>query len=146
MNAPVMDEFFSDFNNRIKLQRLLDNEKFPRKVDKVWGGEHILELNKNYCFKRIEIKKGHKTSLQYHQFKRETNFLASGEAMYYWRDAKGYTHKKEVSAGFFVTLQPGEVHRFEALTDLVLFEASSPEIWDVERIDDDYGREGTSEP
>lgn len=145
MSEPLGD-FFVEFNNAKQLEKVLASEKVPRKVDKAWGCEHILELNKNYCFKRIEINKGHKTSLQYHVHKHETNYLACGTARYHWRDEDGFMHSKEVSPGFFVTLKPKEVHRFEALTNIVLFEASSPEIWDVVRIKDEYGREGTSAP
>lgn len=118
----------------------------PKAVTKAWGKEEWLELNPHYCFKRIEIKQGHKTSLQFHRDKIETNHLAAGSALYHWYDPDGTHHSDSIEPGFCVTIKPGQIHRFEALTDIVLFEASTPEVWDVVRLEDDYNRKGTSEP
>ena len=51
----------------------------------------------------------------------------------------------ELKSGQFVHLKPGDKHRFEALEDLTLFEASSPQVHDVVRIEDDFNRKGTSD-
>jgi mannose-6-phosphate isomerase-like protein (cupin superfamily) len=115
-------------------------------VEKAWGEERWLSLTDKYCFKRITLKQGHLTSLQYHEFKHETTYIESGTALFYWMDENKVVHSKEVGPGFSVVLKPFEVHRFEALTDLVLFEASTPEVHDVVRLEDSYGRKGTSNP
>lgn len=106
-------------------------------VEKPWGREMWLGLTDKFCFKRIEIKQGYKTSLQLHEFKSETIYLAEGSARFF-RNGTQYDFVQE---GFTVTIMPGDVHRFEALTDIVLYEASTPEIWDVVRLEDSYGRE-----
>ena len=159
MNAPDFSNFrdLNDLADKIKLHTeecarqkriasIIQEQEFPRTVSKAWGEELHIAYNKNYCFKRIKINAGHKTSLQYHETKHETNYLVLGRAMYHWIDSTGTLHTKPVEEGFFVTLAPGEIHRFEAITDIVLFEASTPEIWDVVRLEDSYGRQGTSAP
>jgi mannose-6-phosphate isomerase len=109
-------------------------------VEKPWGREQWLSLTDEYCFKRIEIRAGHKTSVQYHRKKEETNFLAAGEALFYSIDENGKLTPQKVGPGFFVHLPPGTVHCFEAVTDIVLMEASNKHVDDVVRINDDYGR------
>lgn len=109
-------------------------------VEKPWGREIWLALTDAYCFKRIEIKAGHKTSLQYHNQKEETNYLDAGSAVFHTVGEDGKLFGTEVEAGFFVHLPPGVVHAFEAKTDIVLMEASTIHVDDVVRLDDDYGR------
>jgi len=109
-------------------------------VEKPWGWEQVIAKNDIYCLKRIMINAGHKTSLQYHEKKRETNFILKGEAIVTIGENK-YT----LGPGSVINLEPGVIHRIEAITDVVLVEASSPEIDDVVRIEDSYGRKGTSE-
>ena len=109
-------------------------------VEKPWGREIWLALTDEYCFKRIEIIAGHKTSVQYHERKEETNFLTEGTAIFYALNADGQLVGTEVNAGFFVHLPPGVVHAFEAKTDIVLMEASNKHVGDVVRLEDDYGR------
>jgi mannose-6-phosphate isomerase-like protein (cupin superfamily) len=114
-----------------------------RIVEKPWGREVWLALNELYCFKRIEINKGHKTSFQYHKFKTETIYLAEGEARFIYGPrgtGENFPENCVVKSGFVITLRPGDQHRFEALTDIVLYEASTNEVWDVVRIEDSYDR------
>jgi mannose-6-phosphate isomerase len=117
-----------------------------RVVEKKWGSETWLALTKDYCFKRIVLLAGCKTSLQFHNQKEETNHIASGRGLYWYEDETGKLASKEISAGFTVHIPPGTVHRFEAIDDIVLFEASTIHVEDVVRLQDDYGREGTSTP
>ena len=63
-------------------------------VYKPWGKEEWLELNEKYCYKRIYINAGHKTSYQYHDFKRETNYLISGKAEIWLENDEGVVEKK----------------------------------------------------
>ncbi len=115
-------------------------------VEKPWGKEEWLGLTDRHCLKKITLNKGFLTSLQYHEKKEETTYIESGSALFYFHDERGELQSKEVGPGFSVTLLPGEIHRFEALEDLVMFEASTPEVMDVIRLEDSYNRKGTSNP
>lgn len=104
-------------------------------VEKPWGYEIWFELNDKYCFKKLFIKSGHKLSLQYHQYKKETLLLISGDAIL-------TIDREEIHFGQndFITIDPGTLHRIEAVTDCVVLEASTPEVTDVVRVSDDYER------
>lgn len=128
--------------------REISKLSYPRIIEKPWGEECIYSYNKFYCCKKILIKKGHVTSLQYHNEKTETSYIHEGRARV-WLKRKGekeFTIFEDVGPGFFVYLTPGDIHRIEALEDITLFEASTPETWDVVRLEDSYARAGTSNP
>ncbi len=117
--------------------------KFGEKetVEKPWGREVWLELNDKYCLKRIEINAGYVTSLQYHEYKKETIAIIAGEATLTYRGGyKSTTQTKKLTAGDHFTILPHEVHRMKADTDIIFLEASTPEVWDVVRLEDDYDR------
>jgi len=109
-------------------------------VIKPWGKEVWLELNDAYCYKRIYINAGYKTSYQYHNFKRETNFIISGEAEIWLENDEGIVEKKIMKAGEYFNVTPPKKHRVIALTDIILQEVSTPEVDDVIRIDDEFAR------
>jgi mannose-6-phosphate isomerase-like protein (cupin superfamily) len=109
-------------------------------VRKPWGREEWLALNRAYAYKRIYIQAGQRTSLQYHERKIETNYIISGEAEVWSQDETGVLRGREMGAGQFFTVYPGQVHRVVALSDLVLQEVSSPEVDDVVRLEDDTRR------
>lgn len=109
-------------------------------VTKPWGREEWLELNDKYCYKRIYIKAGTRTSLQYHEKKHECNYIIEGQAEVWLEDDNGEIEKTEMETGDFFTVSPPRKHRVVALTDLILQEVSTPEIDDVIRIEDDTGR------
>lgn len=114
-------------------------------IEKPWGREEWIALTDKYCFKRITIFEGCKTSLQYHEVKDETNFVHSGKAIVTFKDLDGIGFVKEVEAGFRLRCMPGEIHRIEAVGgDVVLYEVSTPEVDDVVRLEDSYGRKGTN--
>src|SRR3989344_8934720 len=112
----------------------------PRIVTKPWGKEVWLELNDRYCYKRIYINAGHRTSFQYHEKKHETNYIISGEAEVWLENDKGEIEKKKMKADDFFPVRPPQKHRVIAITDLVLQEVSTPEVDDVIRIEDDTKR------
>ncbi len=117
----------------------IDNE--PKIVQKPWGKEVWLELNDRYCYKRIYINAGTKTSFQYHNQKRETNYIISGEAEVWLEDDKwGIVQKIIMKAGDYFNVPPTKKHRVIALTDIILQEVSTPEVDDVIRIEDDTKR------
>jgi choline kinase/mannose-6-phosphate isomerase-like protein (cupin superfamily) len=109
-------------------------------IIKPWGKEEWLELNDAYCYKRIYINAGYKTSYQYHNFKRETNFIISGEAEIWLENDEGVVEKKIMKAGEYFNVTPPKKHRVIALTDIILQEVSTPEVDDVIRIDDEFAR------
>ena len=104
-------------------------------INKPWGKEVWFELNDKYCYKRIYINAGHRTSLQYHKYKTETNYVISGKAEVWLED-----EKLILKEGDFVTVEPMIKHRVCALTDIVLQEVSTPEVDDVIRLEDDTHR------
>lgn len=112
----------------------------PKTIIKPWGKEEWLELNEKYCYKRIYINAGYKTSFQYHDFKRETNYIISGEAEIWLEDDNGIVQKTIMTAGQYFNVTPPKKHRVIALTDIILQEVSTPEVDDVIRIEDDANR------
>ena len=109
-------------------------------VIKPWGKEVWLELNEKYCYKRIYINAGYKTSYQYHEKKRETNYIIDGTAEVWLENDDGVVEKKIMKAGDYFNVTPPKKHRVIALTDIILQEVSTPEVDDVIRIEDDANR------
>lgn len=109
-------------------------------VYKPWGKEIWLEFNDRYCYKRIYINAGTRTSFQYHKKKKETNYIAEGRAEVWLENKKGGIKKKKMRTGDYFTVEPPKKHRIIAITDLVLMEVSTPEVDDVIRIEDDNNR------
>ena len=109
-------------------------------VHKPWGKEEWLELNDAYCYKRIYINAGYKTSYQYHQFKKETNYIIEGTAEVWLENDKGVVEKKIMKAGEFFNVTPPKKHRVIAITDIILQEVSTPHVDDVFRINDEFNR------
>ena len=109
-------------------------------VIKPWGKEVWLELNEKYCYKRIYIDAGYKTSYQYHEKKRETNYIIDGTAEVWLENDDGIVEKKIMKAGDYFNVTPPKKHRVIALTDIILQEVSTPEVDDVIRIEDDTNR------
>ena len=109
-------------------------------VKKPWGKELWLELNEKYCYKRIHINAGHRTSYQYHLKKLETNYLIEGQAEVWLENEEGVVEKTIMNGGDFFTVVPPRKHRVIALTDIILQEVSTPEVDDVVRIQDDAER------
>ena len=109
-------------------------------VIKPWGKEEWLELNDRYCYKRIYINSGYKTSYQYHEKKRETNYIISGTAEVWLENDDGIVEKKIMNSGEYFNVTPPKKHRVIALTDIILQEVSTPEVDDVIRLEDDANR------
>ena len=115
-------------------------------VEKPWGSEKWIALTEDFCLKEIFIKKGFVTSLQYHEEKREANYIHSGKALLTLKRVGEEEYTEYIlGPGKVVVLPNHDIHRFEALEDLIMFEASTIHVTDVVRLEDSYGREGTSE-
>lgn len=110
-------------------------------VTKPWGKEEWIEINEKYCYKRIYITEGYKTSFQYHNIKLETNYIISGSAEIWLENDEGVVEKKIMSEGDYFTVLPLRKHRVIAITNLIMQEVSTPEVDDVIRIEDDNKRE-----
>jgi mannose-6-phosphate isomerase len=114
------------------------------RVDKPWGYELRFIRTDRYAGKLLFIKAGEQLSLQYHEKKDEAFFVQSGTLDLVL--GKGADQKAiRLNAGESRHIPPGTIHRFRAVTDTFLFEVSTPELEDVVRIEDDYGREGTKD-
>ena len=108
-----------------------------KRVEKPWGYEIWWAHTDRYVGKILSVNKGSRLSLQYHLIKDETLMVLSGVA--------------KITVGAFVVevspmsdaihIKPNTVHRIEAVTDVVLVEVSTPEVDDVVRLEDDYGRQ-----
>jgi len=109
------------------------------KVDKPWGYELHWAKTPRYVGKLIHVNAGHALSLQYHNQKDETIFLWSGRLLFEIGDEKNLT-KREMAPGDAVHITPGTVHRMTAISDCDIFEVSTPELQDVVRLEDRYGR------
>ena len=116
-----------------------------RRVEKPWGHELIWALSDEYCGKVLLVKAGQALSLQFHREKDESWLVQSGRAKLELGDAGEAVLREEiVSAGAAFRYRPGTVHRVTAIEDTTILEVSTPHLDDVVRLDDLYGREGTS--
>jgi mannose-6-phosphate isomerase len=117
-----------------------------RRVDKPWGHEQIWAVTDRYVGKVLVIETGKRLSLQRHEIKDESILVRSGRLRLYLEDDQGVVQAHELEAGEAMHVPTGRVHRFEAIERCELIEVSTPELDDVIRIEDDFGREGTNAP
>ena len=118
-----------------------------RRVEKPWGYELIWALTDTYCGKVLFVKAGHALSLQFHREKDESWLVQTGRAKLELGDAgQGALVEEVIGAGHAFHYTPGTVHRVTAIEDTTILEVSTPHLDDVVRLEDAYGREGTSAP
>lgn len=117
----------------------VSNEK-TKIIDKPWGYEELIEVNKNYVVKKLFMKEGNACSTQYHELKTETIVILKGKLrIYIGNDLNSLTFN-EYNEGDYVTIKPYTIHKMEGMTDCMYLETSTIELWDVIRLKDDYGR------
>ncbi|HEY7147320.1 MAG TPA: cupin domain-containing protein [Streptosporangiaceae bacterium] len=118
--------------------------------EKPWGYELIFAVvGGKYAGKVIHVNAGHSLSLQYHREKEETISVLEGEAVIEYGATADQLTERRFSPGDTIHLPPGVLHRIRAVRDLTFAEASTAEPgWrdDVVRLEDRYGRTGTSAP
>jgi mannose-6-phosphate isomerase len=114
------------------------------RVDKPWGYELIWARTKDYVGKILHINKGHQLSLQYHRIKEETIIVQSGKMLLLFENEKGAMTEVVLSPGQAHHIPVGRKHRMVALEDTDVYEVSTPQLDDVVRLEDGYGRTGTS--
>lgn len=109
---------------------------------KPWGREIWFAQNDHYAGKILELKKGHRYSLQYHEKKEETQYVYSGKVKITYGPDENNLKEIILNPGDKFDVFPYTVHRAEALTDSEIFEVSTPQLDDVVKLHDDYGRKG----
>ena len=118
-----------------------------RRVEKPWGYELIWAHTDGYVGKVLFVRAGHSLSLQFHREKEESWLVQSGRAKLELGDVgETVLHQEVVGPGAAFHYVPGTVHRVTALEDTTILEVSTPHLDDVVRLEDAYGREGTSAP
>jgi phosphomannomutase/mannose-6-phosphate isomerase-like protein (cupin superfamily) len=123
-----------------------DPRESARRVEKPWGHELIWAHTDQYVGKILVIEAGKRLSLQRHLVKDESIFVAAGRLRLYLEDELGEVRVEELVAGDHRHVPTGRIHRYEAIERTELVEVSTPELDDVVRLEDDFGREGTSSP
>jgi mannose-6-phosphate isomerase-like protein (cupin superfamily) len=116
-----------------------------RTVPKPWGHEIVFAENERYAGKILHLKPGHSLSLQYHERKDETFYVLSGEVNL-TVEVDGQMKEMTLREGSAYRIRPGVRHRMRADRPCDLIEVSSPELDDVVRLEDAYGRAGTIAP
>jgi mannose-6-phosphate isomerase-like protein (cupin superfamily) len=122
---------------------LLDLDRFGvavERIEKPWGYEIVFAHSERYAGKVIFVRAGEQLSLQFHRTKDETVYVQSGRIELEIGDPGGTLDTEVVGPGHAFRLRPGVVHRWRALEDAVVLEASTPELDDVVRLEDRYGR------
>jgi mannose-6-phosphate isomerase len=122
---------------------LVDLDRFAtdvRRVEKPWGYEIVYALTDTYCGKVLFIRAGQELSLQFHRRKDEVIYVHEGKIELEIGDPGGPIDQEVVGPGRAFHLAPGVVHRWRALEDTVVLETSTPELDDVVRLEDRYGR------
>ncbi len=119
-----------------------------KRVEKPWGHEIWWARTDRYVGKILHIRKGESLSLQYHNVKDETILVQAGRLLFETRakDDTAPLRAVEMVPGDVFHVTPGTVHRMTGLEDCDIVEVSTPELDDVVRLEDRYGREGTSQP
>jgi mannose-6-phosphate isomerase len=131
----------------LRQSRIMSGRTDVRHVPKPWGHETIWASNELYVGKILHITAGNALSIQYHNVKDETVYLLRGE-LKYWVKLEGHDELEDMRLreGDAFRITPGTIHYMEAVTDCDVLEASTPHLDDVVRLQDRYGREGTSAP
>jgi mannose-6-phosphate isomerase len=121
-------------------------DTLPRRVEKPWGHEIIWAHAAQYVGKLIVIETGKRLSFQYHQAKDEWIYVVSGRLLLTLETGAGVVEDRELGAGEGAHVAVLRKHRYTAIETCTLIEVSTPELDDVVRLSDDFGREGTNAP
>jgi hypothetical protein len=113
---------------------------FEKRIEKPWGYEELVEYNKNYVVKKLFMKEGHSCSTQYHELKTETIMILKGILRIYIGNEIKSLDFKDYKEGEYITINPYTIHKMMGVSDCIYMETSTNELWDVIRLQDDYGR------
>jgi len=114
--------------------------ELPQKTEKPWGFELLFAHTPEYAGKVIFVRKGHRLSLQYHENKDESMYIYQGKVQIEIEGADGRMTSYIAQPGYCIRIPPFTKHRLEAIEDTTFLEVSTPELGDVVRVEDDYGR------
>ena len=112
------------------------------RVEKPWGHELIWASTDRYVGKVLHVTAGEALSLQYHERKDETIHVLRGRMRFFVGEAGAEPGEVVLEEGQSFRITPGTVHRMEAITDVDILEVSTPDLDDVVRLEDRYGRAG----
>lgn len=112
------------------------------RVEKPWGYELIWAKTDRYVGKLLHLRCGESLSLQYHRVKEETLRVLTGRMRFLTATPEGVKQERVLDEGDVAHIPPGLRHRMEALEDCDIVEVSTPELDDVVRLEDRYGRAG----
>lgn len=115
-------------------------EALPREIPKPWGSELWIARTDRYAGKILRVRAGHRLSVQFHETKDETSFVLSGRVIVGQGDSVDNMTMQELGPGESWHNPPGLVHTLEAVEDSEIMEVSTPELDDVVRLEDRYGR------
>lgn len=116
----------------------------PTRVDKPWGYELIWALTDDYCGKLLFVKAGEALSLQFHKVKDESWYVLEGRAeLELGAPGQSALDTEVIRPGLAYRFRPGTVHRVRAIEDTSILEVSTPQLDDVVRLEDLYGRSRT---
>ncbi len=115
-------------------------ESLPREVPKPWGSELWFAHTDKYAGKILRVIAGCRLSVQFHEEKDETSYVLSGRVIVSQGDSAEAMTAQELGPGDTWRSQPGVVHTFEAIEDAQIIEVSTPQLEDVVRLEDRYGR------
>jgi len=124
----------------------LSPDDLPVRVEKPWGHEIWWAWTDDYVGKILHVTAGHRLSVQFHEHKDETSYVLRGRLRLFKGPSADELTESEVAEGATWRNLPGEVHTIEAIEDSDVLEVSTPHLDDVVRLQDSYGREGTSAP
>ena len=111
-----------------------------RRIAKPWGHELVVAEHEQYAGKLITIEAGCRLSLQYHAQKHETLYILSGRVRLLTGPSAHSLRQRTLVPGDALVIPAGVIHRLEAIRRTTVLEVSTPELDDVRRIEDDYGR------
>lgn len=137
----IIKESLKEYKELIDSKKSNDLSLSSYRVEKPWGYELWLELNKFYAYKLIFMNQGFKSSLQSHEFKYESNYIIEGHAEVLLENEEGEMESHLFVAGEGWTVPIGRKHRVIARTDYKALEVSTPHLNDVVRFEDDNNRE-----
>ena len=140
------DETGTDATSESPQAHASEEPQLPRRVPKPWGYEIWYAVTDRYAGKILHVNRGQRLSLQYHHEKDESSYLLSGKLVLTKGHSVDELIQQHLEPGAVWRNHPGEIHTIEALENSDVLEVSTPELDDVVRLEDDYGREGTSAP
>ena len=117
-----------------------NGHNLPQKIEKPWGFEILFAATPRYAGKVLFVKKGRRLSFHYHKVKDEVLYVHDGKVQVEIERDGEHKESLTLGAGDCVRIAPLTRHRLAAIEDTTLFEASTPDLDDVVRLDDDYGR------